>query len=289
MADAADDLLVQLFPAAPAVIEGRASPSPFHFLFTGEDNFQLESWNSAAGVTVAVHGRMWLPNEGIRPFSFAHTPRTDRTLASEFLFTGEGYLLNLAVFASTGTPRVGQTFISLHVVRGMGNAVYRLATVVQGYVTRSQELAFPGSPVVTSEEGGGVIRTITGTDPAANVNWAETVPTGARWHVLGVSARLVTAAGGSNRQGLLVVSSGTSTLGIFPIAATQPPSGSHLWYWWNGTPLDSLISGEAFLGGIPVDLILLAGETVSGLVNNVGAGDDWEAPTLRVREWLEAT
>ena len=288
MAEPVDDLIATLFPAAPSIVEGAAAPSPYHFQFTGEDNFQLETWNAATGVVVAVHGRMWVPGEGIRPFAFAHTPNTDRTLRSEFLYAGEGHLLNVAVFASSGTPRVGQTFVSLHVVRGTGNAVYRLATVVQGYVTRSQELAFPGSPVVTSEQGAGVIRTITGTDPAANVNWSETVPTGARWQILGVSARLVTAAGGADRQGLLVVSSGASTLGIFPIAATQPPSGSHLWYWWNGTPLDSLISGEAFLGGIPVDLILLAGETVSGYINNVGVGDDWQAPTLRVREWLEA-
>lgn len=280
---------LELTPA-PLVFQGeQLSPSPFHFLFTGEDRLQLESWNSVSGVTLSIQGRVWEPKTGIRTFAQDIVPNTDRTIGTSLITFGIGYLLNCVVFASAGSPRVGQTFISLHVVRGSTGALTRLATLLQGYVTRSQELAFPGSPVVTSEEGGGVIRTITGSNPAANSEWSETVPTGARWHLQGVSARLVASAAAGNRSPALTVVSGGVNLGFFPIPSIQVPSESREWYWWNGTPYDVQITGAHYIGGLPNDLIVLGGETITTATNNFQAGDDWQAPTLRVREWLEAT
>lgn len=290
MADFEDPIVeTELTPAPLAFVGEQLSPSPFHYRFTGEDRLQIESWNSVSGVAIAIAGRIWEPRTGIRTFSHGHTPNTDRTIATELIGLGDGYLLNCVVFAGVGSPRVGQTFVSLHVVRGHTGGITRLATLLQGYVTRSQELAFPGSPVLTSEEGGGVIRTITGSNPAANTEWAETVPTGARWHVMGVSARLVASAVAGNRSPAVIVSSGGVTLGAFPIDSIQVPSESREWYWWAGTPYDQQITGAHYIGGLPSDLVLLGGEIIGSTTNNFQAGDDWQAPTFRVREWLEAS
>jgi hypothetical protein len=284
-----DAILEQELTPAPGAFQGEQfSPSPFHFRFTGEDFLEVASYNSQAGVRIAVQGRMWTADEGIKPFSHSHVPNTDRSRDIEVFGLARGYLLNAIVFASAGTPKIGQTFVSLHVIRGQGQARVLLATLVQGYVTAEQELAFPGSPIASSVEGAPYTRHVTGTDPAAGAFSLETVPTGARWRVRGVTIRLTTSATATTRRPYLALHAPAGNIvAISPQATTIGASNVMDFSWALGLPVSAAISPLQGIAGAP-DIIVLPAGLVQINAEYLQAGDNFGAPEFYLDEWLEA-
>lgn len=279
----------ELVPAAPPQLEGGVAPSPYNFLFTGEDNLRVTSHNSQTGVAIAIQGRMWSPTDGIRAFGHVHVPHTDRSAREELFGMGEGYLLNLSCFAQAGSPVLGQTFVRVQVVRGFSGAVYVLGTLVQGYLVANQDRAFPGSPLGHASDVT-VPRVVIGTNPAAGANANDQVPTGARWLVLGYTIELATDATAVNRR-IAIRMDGPS--GSFICAATHPgaqgPSTTLRWYAWAGREsfIDNLlnVASHAMLPTPPVPLG--AGQLISTTVENLQAGDNLDAPLITVIEQLE--
>jgi hypothetical protein len=92
--------------------------------------------------------------------------------------------------------------------------------LLQGYVTDTSRLSFPGSPIRSSIEGPGVLRSITGTNPAANAEISETVPTNARWRVHAIRFTLVTDANVANREVALTLDDGAA------VFARSPPGSA---------------------------------------------------------------
>src|SRR5688572_20330607 len=289
MIDAEAPARETLLTPAPIAFEGeQLSPSPFHYLFTGEDALEIASYNAVAGVRVAVQGRMWDPTEGIRPFAFTHVPSTDRSRTLERFGIANGYLLNVVVFASNGSPSGGQTFVSLHVIRGQNQARYLLSTLLQGYITSEQELAYPGSPIQHSLAApGGYYRTITGTDPPAGTEIIETVPTGARWQLLAASAVLAPSGVAGTRYPKVIVAPGGVEVVRCGMQFGTTASSTVLYSWGAGMPASADFQ-DAHAGALPVDLVLNAGDSFKINHTNFDAGDNWGAPTYQVREWLEA-
>src|SRR5439155_18890058 len=109
---------------------------------------------------------------------------------------GKGAILNLTVFASAGAPLMGQTYVIVQLIKGLTGATIVLGTLLGGYLTATQALGWPGSPIISSTDGEGCTRLIVGTTPAAEANILETVPTGARWELLSLEASYVQGAGG---------------------------------------------------------------------------------------------
>jgi hypothetical protein len=278
----------ELTPAPLAFVGEQLSPSPYHFRFTGEDFLEIASYNSQSGIRVAVQGRTWHPGGEIRPFAFTHIPNTDRSRAIEVFGLANGYLLNAVAFAATGAPRVGQTFVSLHVIRGLAGARVLLATLLQGYITAEQELAFPGSPVLNSVESGGVLRTIFGTNPAAGLEFSETVPSGAQWEILTIRVGFTTDANVANRRPSVQFLSGGGLVYQAPLFTTIPASSGPALSWGQGMSYESAPGTSLLIAGLPIGLRLLGGDIVRSVTENLRAGDDYNAPTLLVREWLEA-
>lgn len=156
------------FVASPvSSAAGRVIASPFQFYTTGEDNLRIVSSNSLAGVSLRVEARFIDPAGTISAQSWDHVPNSDRTPRTTDYRLGVGALLNLTVYASSGAPRIGQTFVMVQLIRGDAPAAIVLGTMLQGYVTAVQHLAWPGSPIQSSIEGGGYPRAIVGTTPAA--------------------------------------------------------------------------------------------------------------------------
>jgi hypothetical protein len=237
---------------------------------------------------VAVQGRTWHPGGEIRPFAFSHIPNTDRTRAIEIFGLAEGYLLNAVSFAASGAPRIGQTFVSLHVIRGRAGARVLLATLLQGYVTAEQELAFPGSPVVNSTEAGAVLRTIVGTNPAAGAEFSETVPNGAQWEILTIRVGLTTDANVANRRPAVQFISGGGLVYQAPLFTTIPASSGPALSWGQGMTFESAPGTFLLIAALPIGLRLVGGDILRSVTENMRAGDDYNAPTILVREWLEA-
>jgi hypothetical protein len=255
-------------------------------LITRDVNLRLNSWNSAAGVTLSIVVRM-LGLDGLpRINTFTHTPNTDRSIKQTTHNLPEGWLLSVQALASAGTPKRGQCFVRIELIEGLLGAVTTMATLVQNYADAVQGLAWPGSLLESSTAGRGVVRSITGTDPAANTEFSETVPTGARWRLINVRAILVTDANVATRVLQLIVDDGTNTLIDSEQDRTLPASQSRNANW----------SACGFVGGInnvfgngplPPDLLLSAGCRIRS--NTIGrqATDNWGAPQLLVEEWIE--
>jgi len=157
----------QAFPSsAPIVGGGRLLPTPAQFYVTGEDRLRIVSANAMAGVSLQLHWRHAEPSGRTVPNAQTHTPASDRSIAVTDYPLGVGSLLNVTVFAGAGAPKVGQTYVMVQLVRGTGAAAIVLGTLLAGYVTSTQALGWPGSPIAGSLEGGGAYRSIAGATPA---------------------------------------------------------------------------------------------------------------------------
>lgn len=276
-----------LTPQLAPPLAGALAPSPYNFEFTTADALRLTVHNSQTGAVIAVHYRILTRDQGIHATVYQFGATADRLATAAEFVIGEGYLLNVTVFASAGSPRRGQTFVRLQVIRGRGEAATVLGTLVQGYVTGNQDRAWPGSPLEGSLEGDGYVRLVQGGDPAGP-EARDAVPTGARWELLSWQAVIFTDASGISRHINLTYDDGTVVYVRVTNPASIGPSKSSTIGFAQGLPLETVILGENNMGGLPRTLVLLAGHRISTLTSNVSLGDNYAQPQMLVREWLEA-
>lgn len=267
-----------------AVVEALSFPNSW--AFDMNDALRVTSFNGAAGVTVVLEGR-FLSREGeIGVFRFQHTPNTDRSSKSETYAMGDGWLLNCQVRALAGTPRRGQCFVLVEVVRGLGATQEPLGALLQNYVSATSRLAWPGSPMSESACPPGALRSLTGTDPAANVEISETVPTNARWRLLALIATLVTDANVAAREAALTIDDGTAVVGRFPAGQNQAASLTTRYVWASGGGRFAIVSDRTIVTPIP-DIWLPDGFRLKTVTTALQATDNWSAPQLFVEELIE--
>ena len=261
----------------------------FPFLVTGEDHLRVESVNSLTGVTVSINYRYLEPSGRVQANVQTHIPNSDRTVRRTVHALAEGAMLNLTVFATSGAPLIGQTFVRVQIVRGLTGALVVLGTLLQGYITAAQDLGWPGSPIVNSLDGQPVPRILSGTDPAAGVDINETVPTGARWQLHSFRGELATdATVGARRPRLQILDTGTFFLTL-AAPATQPASENRNYYWATGLGHESTVDTQVITSSMPDSLILPAGSQIRTNTSLLAGGDNWGAPLLLVREWIEGS
>lgn len=263
-----------------------AATSARAFYFSGDDHLRLTTFNSAAAVTLAVRGRFLHVDGRIEPFDERHVPNTDRTSASSLFARGEGWLLEAQIFATAGTPRRGQCFAILEVVRGLTGGIMPLSVLAQGYVTDTQRRGFPGSPLEYSTEGPGVLRSITGTDPAAGASVQETVPTNARWRLLALIVTLVTDATAANREAALTIDDGATVFVRAPAGVAHTASLTNRYNWTAHADRFTIAQDRTVTIPIP-ELWLPGGSRINTLTANIVAGDNYGAPQLLVEELIE--
>lgn len=281
------DALEELHLPLPPPVQGALTAGPFNFQFTGEDHLRLSVANSLTGVRVGVHYRTAPTPTTTQPHRQDFAPTADRAVTTMEFDVGPGYLLNVVCFASSGAPKRGQTYAKLEVIRGFGASAIVLGCVCAGYVTATQPIAWPGSPMESSLDGDGYIRSVLGTQPAAGADISETVPTGARWELLSFYAPLTaTAAAGNRTTQLTAYTSGSATKLFVPMASAQPPSTTYSYDW---APIGVAVSNglDRFVAPWSTGLGLAAGDTLQTGTGNLAAGDQWGRPSYGVREWLE--
>lgn len=271
-----------------ALTSGRILPAVFPFYTTGEDNLRIVSFNSAAGVKLRMVARLLGRDGRPTPSGWDHTPNTDRSSKSnDFPLSGQT-LLNVHVTASAGTPLIGQCYVIVQLIRGLGAAAIVVGTVLAGSVTATQSLGFPGSPLQAAVEGIGFLREVTGTVPGAGAEILETVPTGARWQVLSFRFTLTTSGTVANRKvnfritlanasvGYVSANPNLLTAGLVGDYSVAPNIG-----YQNDAPL------SLFTIPMPQDTTLLAGAKLGTTTSALQVGDQFIAPRYLVREWLD--
>jgi hypothetical protein len=157
--------------------------------------------------------------------------------------------------ATAGSPVAGKCFAIVELVRGRAGAVQPLGTLLEGYVSDVQRLAWPGSPLRSSVDTPGVSSIITGTDPAAGSECLDTVPAGARWEVLAWFATLVASAAVANRVVTLIIDDGASTLWTCDASVAQTASQTRNYNAY-ATGVAPDLTGTTFRlpGPFPLDL-----------------------------------
>lgn len=295
---AADDSTATTAPVkAPSLVEsllpgilGRAKVvvSPYPFATEEDDSLRITVVNSLPGVIVEVHGRRVTRDGKTAPFRFLMVPTSDRMPSSQDFPLGGGFVTNLSAFASNGAPLVNQTFVIVQIVHGAGGSSFVLGTLLAAAVTTTQPIGWPGTPIQTSIDSSGYLRTIVGTAPAAGVNFNEVVPSGARWRLLMVQAQYAASAAAGNRRPIMVWSQGGGQVGVSAQVVDVGPSGAGTFNWQNGMHLTSAIYPGSNVAGIPNEMLMLAGDFFASQTANMQAGDQWTAPRYTVIEWLEA-
>lgn len=278
----------QAFPAPPFALGGnRIVAVPSQFYSTGEDYLQVKSACSVAGVTLAIRARIVGPTGSVNAEGWSHTPNSDRSVKSDVFDLGVGALLNLSVFASSGTLLIGQCYVMVNLVRGSGAAGVIVATLLAGVVTTTQALGWPGSPIVSSTSVEPAIRDITGTQPGPGLAIVETCPTGARWELIELGAVFVTSNAVGNREVFFEVDYGVTAALQIVSPVIQAPSNSYRYSLAQNLPLASAVVANNLSLPLPQRHFLVAGDRFL-LISTLTAGNDqWSAPLYQVREWLE--
>lgn len=278
----------RIFAAQPVQFAGaRIIAAPFQFVTTGTDNIRVVSANSVVGVTLTIQGLRLDERGQVVPFGWAHTPNTDRSSKTENFAFGKGALLSLNVQASGGAPLIGQTYVTVRLIRGLAGATFVVGTLLAGHVTTTQSLGWPGSPIASSTSGEPAVREIFGTVPAVGNDVSESCPTGARWELMTVLAGLVTDATAGTRAAIFrqIATNGSSPLFVIlnPAAGDVPPSSTYTFTWGQNIPpsFRNLFNVTPF----PQRPLLRAGGRFTITGQNVG--DQWVAIAYTVREWLE--
>lgn len=210
-----------------------------------------------------------------------HTTNNDRTLATSAIGISEIPLFLTARTAETSVSR-GETYVkvSLRVNQTV------VALLFAGYVTDAGAPIFPGGEIRSSVEGPGLIRSITSTNPAANVEIVETVPTGARWRFISLNVNYVTDATGGNRTPTLNFDDGTT---IFLQARINASVTASITATITAAAYgERAITANLFTFMTPPRIFLAAGFRVRTAGSfGISASDDYDAPQLLVEEWLE--
>jgi hypothetical protein len=277
----------QFQPLPVPIGNARAIAAPFQFVTTGEDNLRVTVVNSLIGCRVAIQGRRIDQDGAVLPIAFSFTPTSDRIASSQIFPLGVGAIVNLAVWASSGTPRIGQTFVIVQLVRGREGGIELLGTLLQGYVTSTQGLGWPGSPIESSITGPGFIRNIQATTPAPSNQIAEYVPTGARWELLGFTAIFVSDASVIVRTPMLFADAGYGQIFFGLTNLAFGASEVHAINWSSGYGGPPLTQYPFTVCPIAASMPLLAGAVIQTSVLGMTAGDTWTQPHFTVREWLE--
>lgn len=281
------EVIIKADPFASA--NGKVIAVPFQFLSTGEDHLRVRSFNSLAGVVLSIDMRTLTSAGDIQVNSHSHTPNTDRSAKVTTIALAPGYILNLVVRATTGSPLVGQTYVIVELVRGLNSNAQVLGQLLGGYVTSQQGLAWPGSPIESSIAGGGYYRYFAGTIPAVGAEVTETVPTGARWEPIVLRMDLLCDPNVINRyvQGLFKTSGASFICFLRPLIAAT--AGLLVVHIWQRGPVTGVVGGSpVYVGSLPDQLIMPAGSTIKSATLNLQAGDQFVTVEVGVREWLEA-
>lgn len=192
----------------------------------------------------------------------------------------------VVVALPTGSLKRGQCYVRVY----MRFAGVSVAILTSDYKFNAYDVSYPQGPLRDSLEGSGVIRSIAGTDPAANTQISEAVPTNARWKLRSMRFVLVTDANTATRRVRVIVDNGTTTLFEREFGATQALSLTRTYEVHAGHKADDTAFDNNNVARIyiPEEMLSLAeAYRIRTAVDNIQAGDNFGAPQIKVEEWIE--
>jgi hypothetical protein len=251
-----------------------------------DDSVLLRVYNSTPGTLTDLFVRMLLPDGSIMPMSFRTAPSSDRLSNSTRFNLPEGFILTLTVTNQQGLNRRGNVYVQVFITRQGALNTDTSAVLLGDYVTSGFVPGWPGGRVISSIEGPGLLRSITGTDPAAGVEISETVPTNARWRLIAARFTFTTSVTVANRTVALVIDDGVNIYYAIVAPAAQAASVG-IDYNVGALGVQPALAFFNHWLPTPPDFLLLQGHRIRTVTQNLQVGDNFAAPQLFVEEWIE--
>jgi len=277
-------------PAFAGEDRAEAVQGPAQFLFTGEDQLQIDSWSALGGVTITVSGAMLGEGLQLLPFSVSTSNSGGRSVQTARFTVDSGWLQHVRVSAAASGLIFGWTFVWIRIVRGSGGTPLILGTIASGYVTASTDLYWPGGTTELPLDGAGAAYDVAIANPGAGAEFGVTVPAGARWELVAVSILLTTSAVVANRQPRLVIDDGGTIVyeAASPVAITAGLAIRLSWGAGAGGPIVAdIATGGAVSSPIPNDLYLPRGYRIRSVTGALDVGDAYTTGAVLVREWQD--
>ena len=238
---------------------------------------QVESWSNAAR-EILLRG---YSEDG--PFAESHTTNADRSRATD-TYEVHGDPVSISARPLTVPVRRGECYVRVSLLVE-GEPVKRL---LAAYLTDGKTLSWPPGVHEDFTEGKGLVRLVTGTDPAAGAEILEAVPANARWRILSLRAVLVADATVLNRSARFVVDNGAAQFYETLHPPNQAASETRVYNAAPGMNQETAFDGSAVLRlNLPPEMYLFQGYRIGSVTGNLQAGDNWGPPRLLVEEWIE--
>jgi len=278
----------------PSPLEGveflsKGITPPSNVYIGKDDVLFVRVYCSQAAQRVDVRGRLLLANGRITLFETSIQPTSDGIGSTVLFPLGEGWLLNVTAFNPTAGSRRGECFAVVGIAAGRETSHFKHTILLQGYVTISSALMWPGSILQSSVDGPGAMREFIGTDQAAGNEINDSLPAGRRWRLMALSATLTTSATVAARRPQLQILGVGQVAVMSPVNGTVPASTVAVCTWVPGVAHDTNFNPLVVSGGIPANMILKAAATLATSTLLFQAGDNWGPMTYLVEEWLEPT
>lgn len=261
--------------------------SPGAYLLDGQEFVRLTVAASVAGVTIKAIVRTINPAGRVTRTQLEIAPSSTRATSTVLRAVGDGAIIDATIRVTAGTPLYGQAAAVLDIVQSNSGEQQPTGTLVGGYVTVSNPLFAPGAMQTAFVDGPGAVRVVVGSVPAAGADILETVPTGARWELVALTALLTTAVAVANRLVALTIDDGANVYFKDSPNFVQTASLTDTYSFADGQNKLATPSATAVVGNLPADGRLLAGHRIRTSTALIQAADQWTAPIYLVREWLE--
>lgn len=280
----------RVYPGAAPVASGRGLvASSFQYYLTGDESLRVETIsNNAPFAIVDVGVRLWREDDRAIIIERERHVCSPPALSQKDYALPAGALLNLRLATSTAAAIYGRLFVRAQLIRGTGAAADVIGTLVQGYLSPQNDIAWPGSPIQTMHDGRGVIFDV-GWSLVAGPALVMTVPAGVRYRVIAGAFYYTTSAAPGNR---IVIPKAQSALGkdiwLGPPAAQQAPGTTSFYSIGSGMSPNNRVELGVIALPWPADLELAVGQSVTVSVISADAADAFSIQSLVVREWMDA-
>lgn len=130
---------------------------------------------------------------------------------------------------------------------------------------------------------GGVLKLVTGSDPAAGAECQDAVPAGKEWRLIGIKHQLVTDGNAATRRVHITLDDGTTVFKRHASNATQAASLTQH-YSFGGPQVGTAVLDLYVTDPFP-EIALPAGYRINTVTVNKQAGDNYAAPLYYVEEF----
>lgn len=237
---------------------------------------RIKSQSTVAG-TLTIRG---VSKAG--PFTFQHSTAASAAVQTETLGIPDFPIL-ISVLDIAGNFTPGQAHVTLDLLVN-GDPIFQLCS---GPVFTNKGISFPVGSDLPQRPFGGALRSITGTDRAANTEISETVPDNQVWRLISFNFQLVTDANAANRRVHLNIFDGDFDI-LNTFANVNHAASTTRNY--SCASLPAMLSGtddDDILMPIPSNFILRPTWKIRTQTVNLQSGDNFGAPQIYVEQFFD--